>query len=518
MILYSSVLAATMLVFCSPLGGELIKVPPHLWGVNESERDHPGDGSFPTDMTFRKYADHRIDPTIEFFDPDLVKRGDTIYLGDWAIPWFVKAVHPKIKHPYIIISSDSDAWHPNSGTWNYDPFSELCPRAPPVEATRIMLYDSKVAAWFCKNSLISRHPKIFQIPIGPNIIYWGSCPKVLFEKVDALGPSPFEQEKKHLLYMAMQLASHYSRPYIAELFQDKPYCLSSVHQLKQQIVARDQFYDELSQSIFTLAPPGFGLDTVRFWEALVLGCIPIVKHSELDDLYADLPVLFVNDWSEINEPFLRQKQREILEKNLGTEKAYFEFWARKIKDVQEKVRKGTNDFSSLEATKFPAQTLSDLSTLMSRYTVKADRLLCKGAVMALRLFQIAEACSALSAIYVQDQWGPWSHECAAAPLAPFTQNPLLHHHRKISPINMNANPYAAFGKSSKSKTHVFFDLSYLRHRVDDELWKAYENVAAGAVICGTCGEDPFVKKALERFSIPRSIQIQEFGDLWFFIR
>ncbi len=488
------------------LFSEPVKIPAHYWGVNEKEINHPGDDPFATDMTFRNYADHRIDPTIEYFDPEDVKKGDTIYLGDWAHDWFAKHVHPKIKEPYILISNDSDAWHPNTSPWF-------------IEASKTFVYDPKVAAWFCKNSLISTHPKITQIPIGQNIIYWGFCPDALFSKVNALAPDPFEREKTHLLYMAMQLASHSSRRGIAQLFQDQPYCFSRIRQLEHELVPREQFYEDLSQSVFTLAPPGYGPDTVRFWEALVLGCIPIVKHSELDDLYADLPVLFVNDWSEINEPFLINKWVEIREKKMSLEKAYFEYWKRKIDDVQKQVREGTHSFSALEAAKFSEETLSNLSTVIGMHTDSGDKLLCKGAVIGLRPFQIAARCDSLSSIYIQDEWGARAHEFASTPYAAFIpQDAVFPNYQKIATTNPSDNAYLLCAESPESTLHVFFDLIHLRHRLEQDLANAYHHLTSGSLICGSLGEDPYVKTVLEKFSIKHSQQIHHLGDIWFFKR
>ncbi|GAI39576.1 unnamed protein product, partial [marine sediment metagenome] len=259
--------------------GELIKAPNRFVGgyVDTANINHPGNYPFPTDMTFRKYADHKADKTIEFFDPDAVQKGDTIYLSDWYIPWFITEVHPKIKHPYILISCDTDGRHPESGRWDY---SEKNNWPPSVETMRTLLYDPKIAAWFCKNMVISRHPKIVQIPIGQNIIYFGLLPEhdYLLElaKQSSL-------HKKYLLYMNMQLTTNPVRLLIAKLFQDRPFCVSRTGGLP-----RPQFLEELSQSKFTIASPGYGPDIVRFWEAIVVNCIPIVKHCDLDDLYSDL--------------------------------------------------------------------------------------------------------------------------------------------------------------------------------------------------------------------------------------
>jgi hypothetical protein len=55
---------------------------------------------------------------------------------------------------------------------------------------------------------------------------------------------------------------------------------------------------------YIISPLGNGLDCHRTWEAIILGCIPIVKKSGLDPMYEGLPVLIVNDWSDITQNIL----------------------------------------------------------------------------------------------------------------------------------------------------------------------------------------------------------------------
>ena len=51
---------------------------------------------------------------------------------------------------------------------------------------------------------------------------------------------------------------------------------------------------------------GFGLDSHRTWEALQLGCIPIVRpmHCVFDGVFDDLPVAWLADWAELTEAHL----------------------------------------------------------------------------------------------------------------------------------------------------------------------------------------------------------------------
>lgn len=49
-----------------------------------------------------------------------------------------------------------------------------------------------------------------------------------------------------------------------------------------------------------ISPHGHGLDCHRTYEALCLGCIPIVKTSPLDGLYRNMPILIVTSWRDLN--------------------------------------------------------------------------------------------------------------------------------------------------------------------------------------------------------------------------
>ena len=57
----------------------------------------------------------------------------------------------------------------------------------------------------------------------------------------------------------------------------------------------------LKQYKFVAAPPGNGLDTHRMWEAIYLGCIPIVLHSYMTVRFLELgiPALVINSFEEV---------------------------------------------------------------------------------------------------------------------------------------------------------------------------------------------------------------------------
>ncbi len=59
----------------------------------------------------------------------------------------------------------------------------------------------------------------------------------------------------------------------------------------------EQYLEEMAEHQFVLAPPGNGLDCYRIWEALYLGCLPILARStfSMTLMKMGLPVVVIDD-------------------------------------------------------------------------------------------------------------------------------------------------------------------------------------------------------------------------------
>jgi len=66
-------------------------------------------------------------------------------------------------------------------------------------------------------------------------------------------------------------------------------------------MTQEKLWESYSTRLFALSPRGTGLDSHRTWELLFFGAVPIVKSSSLDPLYAGLPVIILDDWSDLCE-------------------------------------------------------------------------------------------------------------------------------------------------------------------------------------------------------------------------
>lgn len=103
------------------------------------------------------------------------------------------------------------------------------------------------------------------------------------------------------------------------------------------------YFDKLKSVRFVASPAGYGLDTHGTWEALLAGCIPIVPHSPLDPMFDDLPVWLVNDWNEVTEEAMQEKEDYFSNQNWNFEKVFFTGWKKEIQGTINKISPATHN-------------------------------------------------------------------------------------------------------------------------------------------------------------------------------
>ncbi len=100
---------------------------------------------------------------------------------------------------------------------------------------------------------------------------------------------------------------------------------------KERVIRHTTWKNQINYS-FVLSPHGNGFDCHRTWEAIVLGCIPIVKTSHIDSLYDDLPVLIVNNWNEVTKELLNNTIISFKDKNFNFKKITLQYWMELMKN------------------------------------------------------------------------------------------------------------------------------------------------------------------------------------------
>jgi len=79
---------------------------------------------------------------------------------------------------------------------------------------------------------------------------------------------------------------------------------------------------------YVISPAGNSVDCHRIWEAIYLGTIPIVKKHQAHSAWLNLPILFIDNWSDLNVDMLNASYQSL--KSRDTEQAHFEYYQKAI--------------------------------------------------------------------------------------------------------------------------------------------------------------------------------------------
>ena len=87
--------------------------------------------------------------------------------------------------------------------------------------------------------------------------------------------------------------------------------------ITHSICDRSEFWRSLGGYAFAIAPAGHGIDTHRLWEILQMQSIPIVVSSTLDVLYSQLPVIILQNWTEVFQANILSRHKENIQQRFG---------------------------------------------------------------------------------------------------------------------------------------------------------------------------------------------------------
>lgn len=99
-----------------------------------------------------------------------------------------------------------------------------------------------------------------------------------------------------------------------------------------------EYATDLKDYLFLASPRGNGIQCHKTWEALLLGCIPIVdKHFSYDYNSKNLPIIQIDDWNIITPDFLKPWAIAYKEKKLfnNLQELTLEYWVDKILSAQD---------------------------------------------------------------------------------------------------------------------------------------------------------------------------------------
>lgn len=282
---------------------------------------------------FRCFADAVMDDTNNFTLTQVHKakksRPIIVFLKPDEADIFFNEYHPKISGPYVLITHNSDYSQPSKEHVRY-------------------LNDPKLRHWFALNPSIANHSKLSPIPLGLENLRWKratpatyltvrqearrTAPKNDDDNVVVLNFSPRNQERKQLI----QQFTNVSWATVIPMGYDQySTVLNKIIAPKRRVVHK-RYLQDVSRFQFAISPRGNGLDCHRTWEMLAIGVIPIVKRSNLDPLFVDLPVMLVDDWKQVTrtklEDYWNKHGSRIQEEEIP-EALTMRYWAERVVSV-----------------------------------------------------------------------------------------------------------------------------------------------------------------------------------------
>jgi len=244
------------------------------------------------------------------------KAGETIYCHPNALGNFVSSYLPNVKFPFVLVSGDSDMTVPTDCR----------------DSANEVLGHPLLIRWFAQNC-VEPSEKLIQLPIGLDFHSIERGPTIF-------GPKQSQDSQEADILRLCYATNRQSKCYGNFQFllwtryaADRKLAMA---QIPKELIfyepvrcSRIRSWTNMVTYKYVVSPHGNGLDCHRTWEALALGCIPIVKSSPLDPMFSDLPVLIVKEWSDITQELLDT----FVPASTNTQKLQSSYWLDQFKST-----------------------------------------------------------------------------------------------------------------------------------------------------------------------------------------
>lgn len=251
----------------------------------------------------------RINPA----DYQRIETGDYVWVTTTALPSWFQQIYPRLQKDGVqisLVTGDSDWAAPLSllSTQN---------EHTPKEQFDALISQGVIRHWYTQNCDYPEHPNVTPIALGIDYqslhrkASWGE-PRTHYRQQDetlsklAGGQRTQEawSQKKHNLLVDAHHSIWTNKTDRTEAYKASQDFDLSVH-LPERI-PRTEYWKKLRKFKFVLSPLGNGMDCHRTWEALILGVVPIVRKSTISEVFDGLPVIQIEDYSEISTEILEK--------------------------------------------------------------------------------------------------------------------------------------------------------------------------------------------------------------------
>lgn len=226
---------------------------------------------------YEDLCDYSIIPTAgKFFDPAILNHDATIFCKTDFIEYLFTNIQQS-QYCYTILTHHSDY---------------------PIDTARWRLKPKCIKKWLAINAVIN-HPDLIPIPLGLKTHKGAYLEKQYMTDWFVGEISRLKDNPKKLNIYCNWNTTNLERNKITETLKT-----NGINFTHDGTIPFNEYIERMSQHKFVISPPGNGIDCHRTWEALYVGCIPIVIQNRIYDHWNELPILQVPDYSSITEELL----------------------------------------------------------------------------------------------------------------------------------------------------------------------------------------------------------------------
>lgn len=235
-----------------------------------------------------RYIDSNITPRLIYVRSDIQ-----------ALNYFSKRVLKKIRSDFVLVTSSHDLPMPLGFHRKYKFDWEA------------IVNNRYLKAWFTENRDII-HEKIQAIPLGlphPDLRSWVSnsvedpiWDTESIKQIDTLR----NKERIFRVFGCWRPRVDHSSGTCPEDDNERQQAYdyfiakNNIFDWHEPVLSHRQFMEKMGEYQFVLCPHGGGLDpNPKCWEALIMKAIPIVRKNTMSESLEHLPVVIVDNWSEV---------------------------------------------------------------------------------------------------------------------------------------------------------------------------------------------------------------------------
>lgn len=276
--------------------------------IKHSRNPRPSSAPYITGDGLRTIAHHIYDATVSKINPQEIKSGDIVFVGDSRIEEFLTKIHPEISDSYVLVTHNGDS----------KVTKELFEKA-----------QDKIIRWYGINVEYDNE-RLTPIPLGiENKHYYVCGIPAVFNLV--------RKRKSHKLdkiFYAFTVSTNPTeRGAALEVIKNHPH--------GQTLTTWRGFFPyllRLNDYKFVLSPPGSCEEGHRTWDTMYIGGVPIVKSSITTRYFKKIgvPLYVIDDWNDLKK-LAALTIPMVFEEVLSTsnpDTLTLEFWIKKIRNME----------------------------------------------------------------------------------------------------------------------------------------------------------------------------------------